>query len=187
MRDRYTVIAEGENILLRDGVKSDIESYIRWWDKGEWREYDAPWEVEEEDMSEKKRKKLFKKLYMGEKENPRKRAVISSKEKVPIGWVNRYQDRYDLEFWYVGIDICEDEYLEKGMGTQALRLWIYYLFKNSSIHKMALRTYSFNTRMQKVAEKLGFVEEGVEREVKKWKGEYIDLVDYGLLRVEWER
>ncbi len=187
MGDRYTVIAEGENVLLRDGVKSDIESYIRWWDEGEWQEYDAPWEVEQEDMSKKKRRKLFKKLYMAEKEHPRKRAVISTNKGVPIGWVNRYQDREDFDFWYIGIDICEDDYLGRGSGTQALRLWIDYLFENSEIHKIALRTYSFNTRMQRVAEKLGFVEEGVEREVKEWKGRYIDLYIYGLLREEWGR
>ncbi|MFW6140937.1 MAG: GNAT family N-acetyltransferase [Candidatus Saliniplasma sp.] len=186
MKDEYFVISEGENIILRDGVSSDIERYINWWDEGEWQKYDAPWEVKDKDMSEKKRRKLFKELYIKNKRSPRKRALISTTDGTPIGWVNRYQDRKDLDFWYIGIDICEDQYLGKGLGTEALELWIDYLFENSNIHKIALRTYSFNIRMKRVAEKLGFVEEGVEREIKRWEGRYIDLVDYGLLRREWK-
>ncbi len=186
MPEKYSIISKGKNIMLRDGAKSDIEHYIRWWDEGEWRNYDAPWEVENEDISKKKRKKMFKKLYIKSKKYPRQRAIISTLEGTPLGWVNRYNDREDLDFWYIGIDICEDEYLGRGCGTEALELWIEYLLDNSDIHKISLRTYSFNKRMQKVAEKVGFVKEGREREIKKWKGRYIDRVGYGLLRKKWK-
>ncbi|MFO7792880.1 MAG: GNAT family protein [Candidatus Saliniplasma sp.] len=186
MKDEYTIISKGENILLRDGVESDVEIYVGWWDEGEWQEYDAPWEVEKEDMSKDKRRRSFRNLYMEEKEHPRKRALISTTDGIPIGWVNRYSDKEDLDLWYVGIDICEDEYLGKGFGTEALQLWIDYLLEYSDIHKIAIRTYSYNSRMQRVAEKLGFVEEGTEREIKRWGGKYIHRIGYGLLRREWD-
>jgi ribosomal-protein-serine acetyltransferase len=37
----------------------------------------------------------------------------------------------------------------------------------------------------RVAEKLGLVYEGAERELREWQGERLDLVLYGLLRREW--
>ena len=40
--------------------------------------------------------------------------------------------------------------------------------------------------MMRVAEKLGFVREGVWREAREWQGERIDRVLYGMLRREWE-
>ncbi len=35
-------------------------------------------------------------------------------------------------------------------------------------------------------EKIGFIEEGVEREVIYWKGRWRDKINYGLLREDWE-
>ena len=40
--------------------------------------------------------------------------------------------------------------------------------------------------MVKVAEKVGFVREGTQREVREWEGELLDRVFYGILRREWE-
>ncbi len=85
-----------------------------------------------------------------------------------------------------GIDICEDEYLGRGIGTQALGLWVDYLFENSDVHRIGLDTWSFNQRMMHVAEKVGFVYEGAQRELREWQGERIDAVHYGMLRREWE-
>jgi RimJ/RimL family protein N-acetyltransferase len=53
------------------------------------------------------------------------------------------------------------------------------------VHRIGLDTWSFNPRMMRVAEKLGFVYEGAERELMAWQGERLDFVHYGLLRREW--
>jgi RimJ/RimL family protein N-acetyltransferase len=87
--------------------------------------------------------------------------------------------------WYVGIDICEDDDLGRGFGTEAFGLWIDYLFLHSEVHRLGLDTWSFNPRMKRVAEKLGLVYEGAERELREWQGQRLDLVHYGLLRREW--
>ncbi|MGD8626968.1 MAG: GNAT family protein [Anaerolineae bacterium] len=39
--------------------------------------------------------------------------------------------------------------------------------------------------MRRVAEKVGFVYEGAERELLTWQGQRLDRVHYGLLRREW--
>jgi RimJ/RimL family protein N-acetyltransferase len=40
--------------------------------------------------------------------------------------------------------------------------------------------------MMRVAEKVGFVHEGVQREARQWRGEWLDGILYGMLREEWE-
>jgi RimJ/RimL family protein N-acetyltransferase len=37
----------------------------------------------------------------------------------------------------------------------------------------------------RVAEKVGFVREGAERELMQWQGEWLDRVHFGMLRKEW--
>lgn len=111
---------------------------------------------------------------------------LRGKNNRPLGWVIRYGEDRTPETWMVGIDICEDEMLNKGLGTEALGLWVDYLFTNSTVHRIGLDTWSLNPRMRHVSEKLGFTFEGVQREVVQWEGKWLDLIHFGLLRVEWE-
>jgi RimJ/RimL family protein N-acetyltransferase len=183
------VIASGEQLVLRDRLPSDADSYLRWQTHGEWLRYDAPWEdgpaletAEEEEAFRAR----FLETCQQELPVPRKRAMVAMREGKPLGWVNRYGDKSFPEAYLVGIDICEDAHLNQGIGTQALGLWIGYLFSNSDVHRIGLDTWSFNGRMMRVAEKLGPVNEGAQRELIEWQGEWLDLVHYGMLRGEWE-
>jgi RimJ/RimL family protein N-acetyltransferase len=100
-------------------------------------------------------------------------------------WVDRYAKEDYPDVWYVGIDICEDDYLGRGFGTEALGLWIDSLFLHSEVHRIGLDTWPFNPRMTRAAERLGLVYEGAERELRAWQGQHLDLDHYGLLRWEW--
>jgi RimJ/RimL family protein N-acetyltransferase len=183
------VIASGERVVLRDRLPSDVECYLRWQTHGEWRLYDAPWEnehvprtaEEEEAFRERFLEKCRQVLPV-----PRKRATIATLAGEPLGWVSRYGSERFPDACLVGISIGEDAYLNQGIGTEALGLWIGYLFSNSDVHRIGLDTWSFNERMMRVAEKLGLVREGVERELIQWQGEWMDRVHFGMLRQEWE-
>jgi len=177
-------LKKGKNVSLRDAHLSDCRAYINWMHKGEWKDFDAPWE-EFDNLSKKELRKRFEQLFLKEKVKPRKRAIMTLPEDKPIGWVNRYHDNEHDSLFLIGIDICEDDHLDAGLGTEALELWINYLFENSDVHKVGLHTYSFNHRMNKVAKRLGFKKEGVDREVIRWKGEWINRIRYGMLRHEW--
>jgi len=180
----YEILAKGELVLLRTHLKTDSGPYQRWQTQGEWLSLDAPWERTEEDkqqnQGEKKRKSPDE-----DRSAPQKMAVIADFTNKPLGWVTRYSKRNTF-VWHVGIDICEDEFLNRGYGTEALTLWVDYLFENSNYHKIGLDTWSFNPRMMKVAEKIGFIYEGRQREMQFWQDEWLDLIHYGLLRKEWE-
>ena len=145
---------------------------------------DAPWASFN---AEKKQNKGERKKQPPKNDDagPQKMAVIATLENKPLGWVNRYGKDNPL-IWFVGIDICEDDYLNRGYGTEALKLWINYLFANSEYHKLCLDTWSFNPRMARVAEKIGFIFEGCQREMQFWQGEWLNLMHYGMLREERE-
>lgn len=179
------VIRKGGIVILRKRVESDRDHYNRWLKEGEWREYDAPWQstvAEEKPAQNQEVKPKTPEVEVGVE----KMAVITTLDGFPLGWVNRYGKKYRSESFFVGIDICVDDYLNRGYGTEALGLWVDYLFDNSEVHKICLDTWSFNPRMVRVAEKVGFMYEGRQREMQFWQGEWLDLLHFGMLRGEWE-
>jgi RimJ/RimL family protein N-acetyltransferase len=184
------IIARGEHVILRRWLASDVDQFIYWLSHGEWRLIDAPWhgyKTETTAEQEKRDREWFtQQLNGGEESWIGKRAVIATLGGIPLGWVNRYSENNNPYVCYVGIDICEDAYLNRGLGTEALRLWVDYLFAGSDRHKLGLDTWSFNPRMIHVAEKVGFVLEGRECAVRQWQGEWLDLLHFGILREGWQ-
>jgi RimJ/RimL family protein N-acetyltransferase len=188
--EHKNIIAAGERAILRDRELSDMETQLRWLSRGEWLQYDAPWEQIDLPATDEERANFREKflIHCGTGQTtPRKKAIIAAPDGTALGWVNRYASERFPAVWNVGIDICEDSHLNRGIGTEALKLWIGYLFKHSSIHKIALATWSINPRMRHVAEKLGFRQEGVEREMIEWRGSRLDRILYGMLRREWDK
>lgn len=184
------IIAAGELVVLRGWLASDIEPYLRWRTQGEWRLLDAPWygyktSLTAEDES-RTREWFVQQLNGGDESWLNRRAVIATPDNTPLGWVSRYGEKKNPHVWFVGIAICQDTYLNRGLGTEALRLWADYLFAVSDVHKLGLDTWSLNPRMTRVAEKVGFVYEGRQREMRQWQGEWLDLLHFGILREEWQ-
>jgi RimJ/RimL family protein N-acetyltransferase len=173
------ILISGDSVILRDWLPSEVDRFIYWQTHGEWRMYDGPWEGVWSSLTadqETQFRKQFAELCKAELPLPRKRALIVTKDKQPLGWVTRYGEERTPEAWMVG----------KGLGTEALGLWVDYLFTNSTVHCLGLDTWSSNQRMIHVAGKLGFVREGVQREAHQWQGQWLDFVHFGILRSEWE-
>lgn len=170
--------------MLRRYKKSDLQTYVQWMAGGEWLQFDAPWETGF--RSKKEARQRFSKMLLEDPVVPSKRAIIATKKDRPIGWVNRYADKRFPENWLIGICTGEDEFLNKGFGTEAFGLWVDHLFSHSDIHRLGFATYSFNTRMVQVGKKLGFMHEGTDREIIFWNNEWLDRLHFGILRKEWE-
>ncbi|MBN2335146.1 GNAT family N-acetyltransferase [Candidatus Bathyarchaeota archaeon] len=171
------IISTGSRVTLRDYTDGDRGHYVSWIrGDGLWKRYDAPWEPMEG---------LLDRFpgFLDEQADPRVRAVIEVEGR-PVGWVSRYGEESHPDTCYVGIDICVDECLGKGVGYEALGLWVDYLFGHG-FHRVALKTYSFNPAIQRLALKLGFRFEGEEREVHLWEGEWVSRLVYGVLSDEW--
>jgi RimJ/RimL family protein N-acetyltransferase len=181
------MITSGQRVILRDGLLADVDDYVRWMKRGEWMQFDAPWETGCQSLNDEEIRKSFSERFLHNLALPRNRAIIATKEKGALGWVNRYGDKRFPSAWLIGIDICEDDHLNKGFGTEAFGLWVDYLFSNLDVHRIGFATYSFNRRMIRVGEKLGFVHEGIDREVIYWKGRWLDRLHFGMLRKEWRK
>ena len=185
MIDPIAPLAVGDRVILRPYKKSDLSSYLKWMTGGEWQKYDTPWESGFTEQKEAEQR--FMKMLNDDPEVPGRRAAIVTKKDRPIGWVSRYAYQRFPANWLIGIDIGEDEFLNKGYGTEAFGLWVDYLFSHSDIHRLGFATYSFNPRMIQVGKKLGFTHEGTDREIVFWKNKWLDRVHFGILRKEWEK
>ncbi|MBR7927152.1 GNAT family N-acetyltransferase [Aerococcaceae bacterium zg-ZUI334] len=105
----------------------------------------------------------------------------------PIGMVSYYWENEKTRWLEIGIIIFDCNYWSGGYGTQALLLWIEYIFSTiTKLEHIGLTTWSGNQRMMRVAEKIGMTKEAQIRKVRFWEDVYYDSIKYGILRQEWK-
>lgn len=72
-----------------------------------------------------------------------------------------------------------------GYGKEALSLVIDYVFRVYAHPAVGAGVYEFNEASQNLLTSLGFSEEGRIRKDRFVDGDYVDTIQYGLLRTEW--
>jgi RimJ/RimL family protein N-acetyltransferase len=172
----------GPRVRLRPLQESDIADYERWADPAlaAWK-YDGPWFNEDPaELPKRARKRLERKS----KKPPSQLEIETGGEHV--GWVVVYYFDTDPHMTEVGIDIVEDRLWGRGLGTEALALWIDHLFRTRGLMRAGLCTWSGNRGMVRVAEKLGMKQEACTRNGCEVGGRFYDRLRYGILREEWE-
>lgn len=98
-----------------------------------------------------------------------------------------------LNDWRPEDDACNFRILlgpagrDRGIGSEATVLLIDHGFAATGLHRIGLEVFAFNPRARRAYEKAGFVLEGIQREVFKFDGRYIDAAMMSILRPEWER
>ena len=190
MQGNSEIVAVGKKVILRDRRASDVDRFVYWQTHGEWRLLDAPWETLREHLApdeEAKIRQNFSESCSEAPPTPRKRAMIVTADDRLIGFVNRYPHERFPDLFLLGIRIGEDDFLSRGYGTEALQLWVEYMFDNSAVHRIGAATWSFNPRAIALLSKTGFTHEGTERELIEWQGQWQDRLYFGILRQEWEK
>ncbi len=86
----------------------------------------------------------------------------------------------------LGIGIGNADYRDRGYGRDALRVLLDYAFRLRNMRKVWLTVNADNPRAIRAYTVCGFVEEGRFRQHVWSNGRYIDLVQMGLLRDEWQ-
>jgi RimJ/RimL family protein N-acetyltransferase len=81
----------------------------------------------------------------------------------------------------VGIAIFA-EHRGHGVGTEAQRQLVEYLFNNTTAHRLQAGTETDNVAEQRALERVGFRREGVLRGLYFRGGHWRDSIMYGLLR-----
>ncbi|MEZ4668643.1 MAG: GNAT family protein [Anaerolineae bacterium] len=86
----------------------------------------------------------------------------------------------------LGITIGDKAYWGKGYGREAITLLLDYAFRLRNLRKVWLKVNGNNERGIGAYRACGFVEEGRLRAQVWSNGQYIDLVQMGVLREEWQ-
>jgi RimJ/RimL family protein N-acetyltransferase len=74
----------------------------------------------------------------------------------------------------------------KGYGKEASRLILAHGFRSLNLHRVHCGTFEINAAMRRLAEYLGMQEEGRRREGAFKNGRFVDLLEYGVLRSEFD-
>ena len=96
-----------------------------------------------------------------------------------IDWISR-----TAEF---AIIIGRKDYWGKNIGAQVAHLIIEHGFKNLNLNRIYCGTASNNVGMQRLAVKVGMIKEGIRRKAFYKNGKYWDIIDYGILKTEFEK
>lgn len=73
----------------------------------------------------------------------------------------------------------------KGIVTQACRTMMQHAFEEHHMQKVVISFAIDNPRSRAIAERLGFLQEGILRQVVRLHNRSVDGVFYGLLVDEW--
>jgi RimJ/RimL family protein N-acetyltransferase len=176
---------QGQKVVLRPVKRTDISSFLKWFNDTEVTQYLAAMYLPMTEMAEEK--------WIEELGTTRARTdvffvieAIGVEGNKAIGTIGLHSISPKDHYATFGIAIGEKDYWSKGYGTEAARLIIKYGFEQLNLHRISSTAFAFNERSLKLHKKVGFKEEGRQREAIFKNGRYHDVVVFGLLREEWE-
>ena len=106
---------------------------------------------------------------------------------------NKLIGTVSIEDWNLTHKYCEigwglnPNFQKQGFAYEATTRLINYIFEKSDINRISIVIWDNNLSSKKLAQKLGFVQEGIERKARFKNNKFIDLYCYGLLREEWKK
>lgn len=92
-------------------------------------------------------------------------------------------------------DICKScslayginkKFQRQGFAFEVSSYIIDFIFSTTDINRIDLAAWDGNIASQNLANKLGFIQEGVERQARVKNDKFFDVYHYGLLREDWE-
>lgn len=95
---------------------------------------------------------------------------------LPIHWPNR---TVEIGYWLGAA------FQGKGLMTQACRTLVAHSFDTLGLHRIEIRAATGNTRSRAIPERLGFTQEGIQRQAEWLYDHWLDMAVYSLLQEEW--
>ena len=167
---RAKEMLEGRLVNLRRAEKKDATFFVKWVNSREYvGEYQDDWKVSKEQLEEimLKRTTFF---------------IVEKKEGTEIGHIASWTRGKTIELGYALIPSERG----KGYGTEMMQMMVDYLFQNTEVVRIEVRTNEGNIPSQKALERAGFAKEGIMRKESYVRGEYGDSYLYSILRGEWK-
>ena len=103
-----------------------------------------------------------------------------------VGLIDLVVERWPHRDAFIGIGIGERADWGKGYGSDAMRLILRYAFDELNLHRVTLTVFEYNERAIHTYRKLGFQEEGRQRQRLRRDGRLWDMLVMGLLKEEWK-
>jgi len=103
-----------------------------------------------------------------------------------IGFVVLFNIKWASQTSELAIGIGDADYRGKGYGSDALGLILNYAFSELNLFRVGLNVMDYNTNAIAAYERAGFVREGARRKAVLREGVRYDLVQFGILRDEWQ-
>lgn len=113
-------------------------------------------------------------------------AIYAIKDQVHIGNVSLQSIDPMNQMAEIAFLFGEKAYWGKGHAVIAANLIMQHGFRHLNLHRIYLGCLSKNIAMNKLAKKLGFVEEGLRRKSAFNNGEFQDVIEYGILKNEFK-
>ena len=176
---------KGEKVLLRPVKRSDISHFLKWFNDPEVIQYLNMYLP----MTEMAEEKWIEDLATRGRAGTDAHFVIEAMDgddNTPIGNIGLHGISTKDHGALFGIAIGEKDYWSKGYGTEATRLILNYGFQQLNLHRIWSAAFAFNERSIKLHMRVGFREEGRQREAMFKNGEFHDIVEFGILRDEWK-
>jgi RimJ/RimL family protein N-acetyltransferase len=172
---------QGQKVRLRAIEPADWETYFAWNQDDEQARalYFIPFPQSQEAV-----KRFTEKEALRGPDADNFRFVVENNEREVVGdiTVNQCDQRNGTFSWGVNI---KQEQRRKGYASEALLLVLRYYFQELRYQKITVSIYSFNEPSIKLHESLGFQQEGRIRRAIYTKGQYFDVLLYGLTKEEF--
>ena len=168
---------KGININLRAMEPEDISLISDWLNNVDFQGRYTP-------MIQRSKEEMKKRF--GEISDDQKLFIIEKKDGSKIGVIFYFMVKggpYNLlEIGYYMI-LAERK---KGYCTEAVKLFVDFLFLLQAIERIQAATDNRNKASQRVLEKAGFTKEGILRKGVFMKGDWVDISLFSILRGEWK-
>lgn len=178
----------GENIIIRPFEEKDVETILSILDEPTLKKLTGSVSCDEEanvGASQEEKERIRNWYRTRNEQNDRLDLAIADKSTDQVLGELVYNE-YDEDTGNANFRVLLSEFAcDKGIGTEAISLFIKYGMEVLKLHKISLEVYSFNPRAEKVYQKVGFKLEGVKRESFLYNNAYVDTKMYGLLDYDY--
>ena len=110
--------------------------------------------------------------------------IIRLNDGTPVGWIDVFN--VDLQNRKCEAGIAIPHRRGRGLSLRAFKRALDFIFRQLQLNRVTLRVPASNTASIRLAEKLGFKWEGVERQACYRGNEFEDIIVFGLLKHDIE-
>jgi RimJ/RimL family protein N-acetyltransferase len=183
---------KGQRVILTDEHRDSSDDFFKWFNLEEWQYYDDPDQPfqpisrEEFDQRAKRNQEGYDER-LKDKSRPNPGYAIDTVDGQHIGWITIYKWDQEEKSTYIGISIPEEENWGKGYGTEAVRLFLNFLFDSFGLTTIRTATWTGNKRMVRCAQKAGFINQKTMPHPSSIsvRGEPLERIEFSLSSAEW--